>query len=80
MSVIRKESCDNGYGYQSLPARGAWIEIFVELMTIFYTFGPVPYGAGGLKSPPAVETVGVSKSRPVWGEWIEMRSTGRIRL
>ena len=57
---------------RSRPARGGWIEITSTGNGWKGQKGPVPQGAGGLKSLYAVNIDGISMSRPARGGWIEM--------
>ena len=39
----------DGGAFPSRPARGGWIEMFIEVLRRRGYMGPAPHGAGGLK-------------------------------
>ena len=59
----------------SRPARGGWIEIAQKGELLRLDVGPVPRGAGGLKSDGQITEVGEVTSRPARGGWIEIDET-----
>ena len=62
----------NCYFAQSLPVRGAWIEISSFFVAVFGLSRRSPCGERGLKSRPALIRRVVRQSLPVRGAWIEM--------
>ena len=62
----------NCYFAQSLPVRGAWIEINVDVRDIYLTIGRSPCGERGLKLCIRMMLLKSSASLPVRGAWIEM--------
>ena len=57
---------------QSLPVRGAWIEIIFRLRSDTQTYSRSPCGERGLKWTNAIKRLNYTKSLPVRGAWIEM--------
>ena len=59
-------------GYRSLPAWGAWIEIFTVWGTKAKLKGRSPHGERGLKYLTEEDTLLFDRSLPAWGAWIEI--------
>ena len=73
MDEILSHSMDFGCPFmQSLPARGAWIEIIYVPNGVWYTKSRSPQGERGLKSMPNALGLLVSRSLPARGAWIEI--------
>ena len=57
---------------ESLPARGAWIEICHILLLVIFIFRRSPHGERGLKSSVSHNAFFERASLPARGAWIEM--------
>ena len=66
----------NCYFAQSLPVRGAWIEIVCSCRALYPRHGRSPCGERGLKLNDATgQDTAALESLPVRGAWIEMAVT-----
>ena len=60
---------------ESLPARGAWIEITENKDNILAPCSRSPHGERGLKYSPSKVFAGIGGSLPARGAWIEIKKT-----
>ena len=59
---------------QSLPTRGAWIEIRAWADRMLLEYGRSPHGERGLKFSSAARSSDSAQSLPTRGAWIEIRA------
>ena len=65
--------CD-GWFVESLPAWGAWVEIYAQYKLVKSELSRSPHGERGLKYYLLRQNVKLKMSLPAWGAWVEIGS------